>query len=411
MITKKIIHIFHPRYLAFLLCILTALQIISCSDAQNIDDLTTTVKTGPFIVSITETGEIRAKNSVVVTTPRSLRSSAKILEIIPEGSIVKKGDFLLQFDSENVLKEIESIQTELDGLNSDLEKSDANHQFLILQAEIDLENAETSYKLAKMRLKQIEFESQARQEEEKLSFKISENSYTEVKERLKLQKVTNASERSALMSKFKRVKLKLEQKQDELNNLRIVAPENGLVVYSKVWKGSRWGKLQVGDTPWRGQALIELPDLSEMEIETSVNEVDISKISQGMKVNIQLDAYREKTYQGEISDIARLARTSDIEEDVKIFDVTIKVDDADEKMKPGMTSKCEIIINEYQNVDYIPIESVFSEDSLSFVYVKDKIGYHKEYLDIIDKNDVDVAVKGNLAEKDIYMYNPENGKE
>ena len=392
-------------------CIFFLLQLTSCSKTENSSDLTVQVKTGPFIVSITETGEIRAKNSVVVTTPRSLRSTAKILEIIPEGSIVKKGDFLLQFDAENVLKEIESIQTELDGLNSDIEKSDANHQFLILQAEIDLENAETSYKLAKMRLKQIEFESQSRQEEEKLSFKIAENSYIEVKERLKLQKVTNTSERSALMSRYKRVKLKLEKKEDELNNLRIIAPENGLVVYSKIWKGSRWGKLQVGDTPWRGQALIELPDLSEMEIETSVNEVDISKISKGMKVNIQLDAYREKIYLGEIADIARLARTSDFEEDVKIFDVTIKVIGADEKMKPGMTSKCEIIINEYENVDYIPVESVFSEDSLSFVYVKDKIGYHKEYLEIIDKNDIHVAVKGEIAEENIYLYNPENGKE
>ena len=399
------------KKITIILFIFFLLQITSCSKSENNSDLITEVKSGPFIVSITETGEIRAKNSVVVTTPRSLRSTAKILEMIPEGSIVRKGDFLLQFDADNVLKEIESIQTELDGLNSDIEKSDANHQFLILQAEIDLENAETSYKLAKMRLKQIEFESQSRQEEEKLSFKISENSYTEVKERLKLQKVTNASERSALMSRHKRVKLKLEKKEDELNNLRIIAPENGLVVYSKIWKGSRWGKLQVGDTPWRGQALIELPDLSEMEIETSVNEVDISKINVGMKVNIQLDAYREKTYQGEIGDIARLARNSDLDEDVKIFDVTVKVIGADEKMKPGMTSKCEIIINEYKNVDYLPVEALFSEDSLSFVYVKDKIGYHKEYLEIIDKNDIHVAVKGKIADEDIYLYNPENGKE
>ncbi|NOR46102.1 MAG: HlyD family efflux transporter periplasmic adaptor subunit [Candidatus Delongbacteria bacterium] len=399
------------KKIIIIISIFLLLQLVSCSKLENSSDLTVRVKNGPFIVSITETGEIRAKNSVVVSTPRSLRSTAKILEIIPEGSIVKKGDFLLQFDADNVLKEIESIQTELDGLNSDIEKSDANHQFLILQAELDLENAETSYKLAEMRLKQIEFESQSRQEEEKLSFKISENSYIEVKERLKLQKITNASERSALMSRYKRVKLKLEKKEDELNNLRIIAPENGLVVYSKIWKGSRWGKLQVGDTPWRGQALIELPDLSEMEIETSVNEVDISKINVGMKVNIQLDAYRDKTYSGEIRDIARLARTSDMSEDVKIFDVTIKVVGADEKMKPGMTSKCEIIINEYKNVDYLPVEALFSEDSLSFVYVKDKIGYHKEYLKIIDKNDIHVAIKGKIAEEKIYLYNPENGKE
>jgi len=79
------------------------------------------------------------------------------------------------------------------------------------------------------------------------------------------------------------------------------------VIYSKIWKGNKTGKIQIGDTPWRGQSLIELPDLSEIEVETTVNEVDISKIAIGMKVNIILDAFREKIYTGEITTISRLA--------------------------------------------------------------------------------------------------------
>jgi len=367
------------------------------------------IRKGNFKVTISEEGEIKAKRSVIVTTPNSLKGSAKVVKIVPEGTIVKKGDFILQMDSEEILQAIETIQNDLNVLKAELDKSAANHKFSIKQMELKLENADTRYKMAQMRLKQIEYESSAKQEEEKLSFKLAENDFIETKEGLALQKIINSTERSALLSRYRQMEIRLKRKVQEGEDLIITAPEDGLVVYAKIWKGDKLAKLQIGDSPWKGQSLIELPDMSEMEVETVVDEVDIARLKKGMKADILLDAYRNTPFAGQIIDISSLARQNNEGFERNVFDVTIKILKPDEKLKPGMTSLCSIIVAEYQDAVYIPIESIFALDSQSFVFVKKGLSYSKKNIKIIDKNDTHAAVTG-ITENDgeVLLANPED---
>jgi len=370
------------------------------------------IRKGNFKVTISEEGEIKAKRSVIVTTPNSLKGSAKVVKIVPEGTIVKKGDFILQMDSEEILQAIETIQNDLNVLKAELDKSTANHKFAIKQMELKLENADTRYKMAQMRLKQIEYESSAKQEEEKLSFKLAENDFIETKEGMVLQKIINSTERSALLSRYRQMEIRLQRKVEEGRDLIITAPEDGLVVYAKIWKGDKMAKLQIGDSPWKGQSLIELPDMSEMEVETVVDEVDIARLKKGMKADIILDAYRNTPFNGEIVDISSLARQSNEGFERNVFDVTVKITKSDERLKPGMTSLCSIIVAEYKDAVYIPIESIFVKDSLSFVFIKKGLSYSKKSIKILDKNDTHAVVSG-ITEKDgeVLLANPEENAE
>ena len=399
--------------------ILSIFFISSCDIERKVIP-TTDLNIENLIVSISENGSIKAKRSVNVKTPSTLRGNSKILKIIPEGTLVKKGDFVLLLDGEELQKNIESIEEELKSSKADIEKSNANHKFSIKQVNYALENAETNFKLAKMRLKQIEFESQARQQQEKMSFKIAENNYNEIKEKLELQKIINSTERLRLLSKFRQAELKLEKSKKALTQLTLTAPDDGLVIYSKIWKGNKTGKIQVGDTPWRGQSLIELPDLSEIEVETTVNEVDISKISIGMKVNIILDAFRDKAYLGEISTISRLAHRDEENYGINVFDVNINVINVDEHLKPGMSAKCEIIIAEYDSVITVPIETIFRDseediDSLkNFIYLSkdgdkniNKLSFEKYSVKIIDRNEINTGIfflKEKIIKENISKY-------
>ena len=394
-----------------LLPLLLIICLLSCSSDSGFIP-TAKIRSGNFSVTITEQGEIRAKRSVVVTTPNSLKGSAKVVKIVPEGTLVKKGDFLIQMDSEEVSQAIESLQNDLKVLKAELDKSEANHRFAIKQLEIKMENADTRYQMAKMRLKQIEFESSARQEEEKLSFKLAENDYIETKEGLALQKIINATERSALLSRYRQLEMRYERKVQEGQDLVITAPEDGLVVYAKTWKGDKMSKLQIGDSPYRGQSLIELPDMSEMEVETVVDEVDIARLKKGMKAQVVLDAFRDKPFTGVITDISSLARTSNEGFERKVFDVTVKIDRPDEKLKPGMTCLCNLIVQEYADAVYIPIESIFIRDSVSFVYLKSKLSYQKKDIRIVDKNETHATVSGiTTQDGEVYLLNPEESME
>lgn len=385
--------------------LLVVLILFSCSEEKSIIP-TAKVEKGKFSVSLSEAGEIQAKKSVVVKRPTNQRGAAKVVKIVPEGTIVKKGDFLIQLDSDDLQKKVEEVENRLTSLQADLDKSDANQEFKIKQMELELENAETRFELAKMQLAKIEFESEARQQEEKLQFKITENGYIENKEKLKLQRVINQKEREVLLSKYRDAELELEQARDALEGLTITAPEDGLVVYAKLWKGDRMGKLQVGDTPWRGQELIQLPDLSEMEVSTFVNEVDVARVDTGLVVNIELDAFKGSNYKGCVSSVSRLARkdmTGGYESNV--FDVIVDILEKDDKVKPGMSAKCDIIIRDYDDVTYVPVEAVFADGDKNYVYwrKKNKGSFEKKEVEILDHNDVYIALKDNPIEGEVSL--------
>ncbi|MBN1969227.1 MAG: HlyD family efflux transporter periplasmic adaptor subunit [Candidatus Delongbacteria bacterium] len=356
------------------------------------------IENGKFAVIISQSGEVRAKKSTIVESP-NIRGYGKIMDMVPEGTIVKKNDYLLTLDPEDLLKNLESKETELSGLKAELEKSNANHEFQIKQMELSLENAEYRFELEKMAMKRIEFESKSVQEEKELQFKITNNNYVENKEKLKLQKVINATERTTLMSKYRKVEMELEMMQKDIDRLKILAPEDGLVVYAKVWKNGKFGKIQIGDTPWRGQGIVELPDLSEIEVDTYINEVDISRVKVGMKVLVYLDAFKDSEYKGEIVSISRLARDGENGNDTKVFDVVVKILEVDDKLRPGMSARCEIFLAEYDDLNIIPIESVFTEDSLHYVYLKDNGSFKKVEVDVVDKNDTHVGIKNKLSGK------------
>ncbi|PID27680.1 MAG: hypothetical protein CR982_05150 [Candidatus Cloacimonadota bacterium] len=382
------------KYIKYLYILSTLIYLFSCSDktatTPSID-----IKNGKFDVLISETGEVRAKKSTVVNAPM-VRGLGKIIDIVPEGTKVKKGDYLLQLDPEEAQLKVEAKENELNTLKAELEKSDANHQFQIKQMELSLENAEYRYQLEKMGMNNIEFESKSKQEEKKIQFKITSNNYIENKEKLKLQKIINATERKRLQSKYRKAEMELYNQKKQLENLRLTAPEGGLVVYAKTWKNGRMSKIQIGDTPWSGMSLVELPDLSEIEVDTYVNEVDISRIKVGLKVKVYLDAFKDSEYIGEIVSISRLARRDQDGSGAKVFDIVVKILEIDEKLKPGMSSRCDIMINEYDNVTSIPLEAIFNSDTTSYVYLKKGGSFKKKEITILDKNSTHAAIKEKL---------------
>ncbi len=381
--------------------LLLSLFIFSCFDKVEENALTTKIKKGNFIVSISESGEVYAVRSVQVKIPAKVKDSPKIIKMIPEGTLVEKGDFLVQLDKTDILKRIEAINAELDVLKAQIEKAEAKHDFEIKKTKLSLENAETRFGMEKMRLKQIEFESKAKQEEARLSFKIAQNNYKEIKEQLILQDIINKNERKAYYQKYRKTEIKLEELQQILEDLTIKAPEAGLVVYSRIWKGGNRGKVAIGDSPWKGSTIIELPEMSSMEIETEVNEFDIANIKKGMPVKITLEAVKDKIYEGKVSSISNLARSSNQNYAKKVFEVTVLLDQVDNNIKPGMSAKCDFIIAEYQDVLTIPLEAIFSEDSLSFVYKKEKHNFVKVPITILDKNYIQAAIKADLKANDI----------
>ena len=359
---------------------------------------TFTVKKDNFLVSITESGELRAKNSISITTPR-VRGNLKIIYLAPEGSYVKAGDVVVKFDPTEAMNNLKEAESKLEIAQSEKEKLIANQKSQMTRLESDLKSAELSFELSKLKLEQIKFEADIKQQEAKLEHEKNELSYKKAKQDLESQKIVDQSE-------FNKVEIDVRQKQADLEHakrdlamLTLTAPTEGLVVYETNWSSGR--KVTIGDTPWPGMPVVSLPDLSTMESFTYVNEVDVSRVKKGQRVIVKLDAFQDSTFQGEISSVAALGKTKNNNSTIKVFEITVSLNSQSSILKPGMTTSNKMIINEIPNVLFVPQESVFEKEGKKIVYIKNGSSFDEQDVETGDKSEDYIVIKKGLSKGEV----------
>ena len=356
---------------------------------------TATAQSGEFVIDLKVPGKITAENSVTVTAPPA-RINLQIIDIIPEGSQVKEGDFLLQFDTTELRQQYDDQLAELDLARVNLNKSLATMASHMASLYSSVENSQASYRLSELRLDQMKFEADVRVEEAKLSLKQAEISLRRAEEEITSQQLIDSADVKSLELKVKQAQFDIQKVRTDLDRLRLLAPRNGLVVYKEIWRGGEMSKVKIGDTPWRGAALIELPDLTVMNVETSVSEVDFAKVKNGLPVEVKLDAYADPVFYGSVTDVALLARTEEGGSQAKVFDVVVRIQGEDPLLRPGMSATAKIIVEKIPDQVWVPIEAVFDLGGKMTVYAEDGNGFEQREVELGARNDNFVVVKKGL---------------
>jgi HlyD family secretion protein len=349
------------------------------------------VQQGEFVISLElKGGELEAIKAENVTAPH-VRGELKITHLFPEGEKVQIGDLLADFDNVEFLKRVTDADQALEVAKAELAKSAANQSAEQSRLDGELKNQEAQLRLAELQVEKMKFESTMQKEETQLTALQAELRLEQAQSKLESQIIIDGAEKKQLELDISRKVRNLEKARADLNNLKVKAEKPGLVVYAKKWSPSGPVKVRVGDEIWGGQALISLPDLTHMRVKTYVNEVDVDKMEKGQLATIKLDALSEPTFHGRISSIANLGREKEGDRNLKVFDVEIEIEGEDNRLKPGMSATCTVIIETIppravpqadtvkQEITaeipdpapeplYIPIDAVFEREGETIVY-------------------------------------------
>ncbi|MDP3001651.1 MAG: efflux RND transporter periplasmic adaptor subunit [Bacteroidales bacterium] len=372
-------------------------------------DLFTKVNKGEFEIAVTEAGELIAEKSVDIKGPefaqgRDIRATnIRIQDLIPEGTMVKEGDFVATLDRTelaNTLKdEQERLVTFMTRLEvklldtavvmNDLRDEIKNQKFIVEEAAMTFRNSKYEPPTT-IRQAEIELDKAHRVLEQR------ERSYT----RRLAQNRTDIYNQNYFIS---RVTRRVNDLEEVLSGFTVTAPASGMVIYKRERRGN---KRKIGSTinPM-DRVVATLPDLSSMISKTYVNEIDVSKIKPGQKVNITIDAFPEKAFNGFVSYVAnigeKLPNTND-----KVFEVQIKIEGSDPFLRPSMTTGNKIVIKTFDAAVYIPIECVQAGvDSIPFVFTKDGT---KQVVLLGESNEKNIIIEKGLEPGTmLYLNNPE----
>lgn len=348
----------------------------------------TKVTQGEFVVALNENGSIDAKRSMTISTPRV--RGLQITWLAPEGIIVEKGDPVIKFDASQQMTDLADNQSNLKINKNTLERAKKEYIIQEKQLKLDLEKAKRNYDEKKYDAPRIG-------EEAKMEFELAELNFAARLEQLKADVDKNEVEVDRSQERVKKAERELEQ-------MTIKAPIPGLVVYLEIWKGGTMDKVQEGDSPWPGQGLVNIPDLSEMIVKTTVSEIDASKVDTTQEVIITLDAFPDRTYSGTVTKKSTLARRKESGSKINVFDVDVAINDNDGELKPGMSASAKIIINRRQDVVSVPLEAVFEREGETVVYLKNK---KKKVVSLGQKNSMSIEIiEGLDGTEEICLLDP-----
>jgi len=349
---------------------------------------TTSVSNGEFVVGLNTTGRVDATRAVTLSTPRI--RGLQITWLAPEGVRVLEEDPVIKFDASKQITDLADRSSELKIKKSALERAKKEYIIQEKQLTLNLEKSRRNYDEKKYDAPRIAEEAKMEKELAELNFEA------------KLEQLKADVEKAEV--EVKRAKDKEALAQKELDQMTINAPIPGLVVYLEIWKGGTMGKVQEGDSPWPGQGLINLPDLDEMKVDATVSEVDANKVDSGQLVEVVLDAFPQQKYHGVVTSISTLARRKESGSKINVFDVEVAIKDHDEKLKPGMSASCNIIIDRFENVISVPFEAVFEKEGKTVVYLKNK---KEKEVTVGKRNDMNIEiVEGLEGDEVICLLDP-----
>lgn len=233
-------------------------------------------------------------------------------------------------------------------------------------------------------------------------------------------------EKLALMSqiyaKYRTVKRRYELELKKRENLEeqlasciIRASQVGLVAYgganTDYYTSRYYEGISSGATLKVGQPIITIPDMSKLGVEVKIHESHIKKIELGQKVYITAESVPDKILQGRIAKVAVLpdSNASRYNPSLKVYPATVEIEGTHEFLKPGMSAKVEVIVDELKNVTYVPVQSVFVENGEHFVFLKTLTGYDRQIVEIGAHNNDFIELRKGLEEGDeVFLKMPED---
>jgi RND family efflux transporter MFP subunit len=395
------------------------------------------VKKGDVLVELDDEpvkAEIEKLEASVTRLKAELKSAETDLEI-------QKGENASNLDKAEMNKLFAEKELER-YLQGDYGQQQRDHELRITQAESRLDQAKDKYeKMPELEAKgfatRLEVEekrlavetAQTELESAKLALALFEkythpmnlqrkrSDVTEAQrelERVKARAEARLEARAAVVQQkrleYDRAVEQLEEAKKTFDTLTITAPQDGIVIYGG--RRNRWGGREdepaVGEMAFPGRTLIELPDLSKMDVVIRVHQADINKLRIGQRAWVSLPQRGSKRYEAKVAEIGSVAQSGGWRDQVKRFDVRVQITDKVEGLRAGVTVEVQVDLGKLENVLHVPLQCTSASGGGYAVYVKEGAEVKRKRVRLGKASDQFVEVVEGLTEGErVLLVNPE----
>lgn len=293
---------------------------------------TTRVRQGDVVVRSFARGELRAVRSAVLTAP-NLFGTVQVTKLAPMGAFAREKDLIVEFDDSEVLSRLEQRELELEQVDEQIKKAQADLAIRNNQDQVDLLRARYSVRRAELEVKKNPLLPAIDQKKNLLNLEEAQRRLRQLESDIKSKQEQALAELNVLRERRNRNLLDINREKQRLLQVKLLSPISGLVAikqnragFSGMF-GTQIPDIREGDQVQPGMPVAEILDLSELEVVARIGELDRANLHEGQDVLIRLDALAGKTFHGKIKSMSGTASANIFSSDPgKKFDVVFSID-------------------------------------------------------------------------------------
>jgi HlyD family secretion protein len=360
------------KYLVFY--IVFDLFILSACHRKSSAVITYNLKHSVYLETIDVAGTVQAVNNSIMVTPL-VYSQLQVTRLAKEGAFVKKGDTICILSAPDLMNSFEQFNTELKKMEGAKDSLEANQsmQLSLLEAQVATNNAQLS--ITMLDSIQLKFAPAVKQKLIALEMEKVKIEKLKLEKKLAAQKKIASSELTQIGSRIMMQKNRIQMAQSQINSLYMASPADGFVIHAETptfytsGGSTIGGKIEEGSKVFYSMPLLQIPDISKMQVSVEVLEADYKKINNDQKVEIKIESVTNLETTGKVIRKSLATKNRDEKSAVKSYEVIISVDSCDSRMKPGLSASCRIIIDKVKDTIVVPSAAIFTKDSTKIVYV------------------------------------------
>jgi multidrug resistance efflux pump len=366
-----------------------------------------TVARGVFVDQVKLRGDVRPLRTLTVNAPSSSSGSGdlRIVKLVKNGTAVKKGDVIAQFDLTMLQRTLDEKRSELRQADAEIDRLRGENRIREEQDVTDLAKAQYDVERAKLDASTEELISRVDAEKFKLALADARQRHSESQTKLEADRRGAAADLDSRRQKRDKAALEVAKAERDLAALSVVAPADGTVSILNNWRSggpfSGGREFREGDRAWPGAAIAEVPDLTTVEVITNVDEADRGRIQEGQAATIRVDALPDKELQSRVASISALAKVVfDGWPPVKQFEMRLRLLDADPRLKSGMSAMASVSTDRLEGQLLLPARAIFQKGGRQVVHVRRGLGWEERTV-VTGRRNADAAlVMSGIAEGD-----------
>jgi multidrug resistance efflux pump len=361
------------------------------------------VKRGDVDLRVNGTGELRASHAMMLAAPAVGGGALQITHLVRTGEFVKKGDVVIEFDPSEQHYKLEQNNSEMQQAEQEITKAKADAVVLAAEDKVLLLKDRHNVRRAELDVQKNELVSKIDGDKNSLALQQAKRVLAEQEKDIESHKASGQAATYLAQEKANKAKLNMDQAQQNLDKMRVLAPMDGLVSIQKnvnamggiMFTGMSLPDYHPGDSVQAGNSIAQVVDLNGMDLTSNIGEEDRSNVQAGQAVEVAFDALPGRVFHGTVKSVAgATARQFFSSSSDGNFEFSIQLADADPRLRSGFTAQIVFLAGTKKNVLYLPRQALFLKDGKRIAYVKKGNGYEQREVKIQSQNESRAAIEG-----------------